>query len=316
MGFFDFLGDIGSKVLSPALGFLGGGPLGAFLGAFGSGFGGTKSTGNSDWSSLWPALGGALGSSAFDLASGLGADWLSNELIGKPNSAYAWNQSEAAANLAYDRGKEAATKAYQRERRAYQHRYQWTMDDMTAAGLNPILAAGGGFNVGGGVDASMPNIPMATGPQPIAPTSSASALHMAQSQLAKEEKEKTKESTQLIRRQAMTEIQQLAKVRAETGAITAKEKETIQNIYNLEQQHVKMAKEIMVLANQSSLQAVEKDKLEEQIQQIKTINQKLTYELNQLKNISTVYGTPVGRFLTVVSETLGSIGSILGGLKR
>lgn len=38
--------------------------------------------------------------------------------------------------------KKAARKAFEREIYAYQHRYQWSMQDMAAAGLNPILAAG------------------------------------------------------------------------------------------------------------------------------------------------------------------------------
>ena len=37
--------------------------------------------------------------------------------------------------------------AWLREKEAYQNRYRWTMDDMRKAGLNPILAASGGFNV-------------------------------------------------------------------------------------------------------------------------------------------------------------------------
>lgn len=40
----------------------------------------------------------------------------------------------------------------------YQHRFQWMMDDMRRAGLNPILAASGGFSPGAGVPgASIPN---------------------------------------------------------------------------------------------------------------------------------------------------------------
>lgn len=46
-------------------------------------------------------------------------------------------------------------------RENYRHRFQWSMEDMEAAGLNPILAAGMGLGGGGtpsGASASMPNL--------------------------------------------------------------------------------------------------------------------------------------------------------------
>ena len=46
--------------------------------------------------------------------------------------------------------------AYRRSSRSYKSRYQDTMADMRHAGLNPILTATGGFNVGSGVTAQMP----------------------------------------------------------------------------------------------------------------------------------------------------------------
>lgn len=54
-----------------------------------------------------------------------------------------------------------AKKARQFTREVYHNRYQWTMSDMRAAGLNPILAysQGTGGGVGGGPQASSPSIP-------------------------------------------------------------------------------------------------------------------------------------------------------------
>jgi hypothetical protein len=40
-------------------------------------------------------------------------------------------------------------KAYRRAKDMYQHRYQWAVDDMRKAGLNPVLAASGGVSTGG-----------------------------------------------------------------------------------------------------------------------------------------------------------------------
>lgn len=48
------------------------------------------------------------------------------------------------ASQANKNAKKAARRAYERNVRAYRHRYQWTMDDMRKAGLNPILAYSSG----------------------------------------------------------------------------------------------------------------------------------------------------------------------------
>lgn len=43
-----------------------------------------------------------------------------------------------------------SSKAYRRAKEMYQHRYQWAVDDMRKAGLNPIMAAtGGGVSTAG-----------------------------------------------------------------------------------------------------------------------------------------------------------------------
>lgn len=51
----------------------------------------------------------------------------------------------------YLKGEEGAREAREADRYNYQRRYQWTMQDLKAAGLNPILAASSGFHVGSGV---------------------------------------------------------------------------------------------------------------------------------------------------------------------
>lgn len=42
-----------------------------------------------------------------------------------------------------------SSKAYRRAKEMYQHRYQWAVDDMRKAGLNPVLAATRGVSTGG-----------------------------------------------------------------------------------------------------------------------------------------------------------------------
>ena len=71
--------------------------------------------------------------------------------------------------LSNSAARHAATVANQRNIYNYQHRYQWAMDDMQKAGLNPMLAATQGiggsingasalsanYNIGEGVTAGM-----------------------------------------------------------------------------------------------------------------------------------------------------------------
>lgn len=42
-----------------------------------------------------------------------------------------------------------SSKAFRRAKEMYQHRYQWAVDDLRKAGLNPVLAATGGVSTGG-----------------------------------------------------------------------------------------------------------------------------------------------------------------------
>ena len=58
------------------------------------------------------------------------------------------------ASQANKNAKKAARRAYERSVKAYQSRFQWSMEDMRKAGLNPILAAQGGLGgPGAGVSA-------------------------------------------------------------------------------------------------------------------------------------------------------------------
>ncbi len=51
----------------------------------------------------------------------------------------------------------SAKLAWSRQKRMYKHRYQWQMDDMRKAGLNPILASVGGAPGGGSVQQQAPS---------------------------------------------------------------------------------------------------------------------------------------------------------------
>lgn len=56
--------------------------------------------------------------------------------------------SSEQADDAYDQSRSASAEAYARDLDLYKKRYQYTTADMKKAGINPILAASGGFNIG------------------------------------------------------------------------------------------------------------------------------------------------------------------------
>ena len=65
-----------------------------------------------------------------------------------------WAAAAAAAAAAMEGGNAAlglyqSSKSYRRAKEMYQHRYQWAVDDMRKAGLNPILAGTNGAAVSG-----------------------------------------------------------------------------------------------------------------------------------------------------------------------
>lgn len=199
----------------------------------------------------------------------LGFDWLGNELISKPN----------------------ADKAWDRTKDAYARRYQVTMADMKAAGLNPILAAGsGGFNVG--------QSPIAPVPQYYDTDASSAYASLMQGEKAKEEA-KTERVEQLKKMaETHTEIARKYKVRAETGKASEEERRIWFEIEKIHSETIKN----MRLGFQSE---AEKKKIEAQTKQ-------LMVELTRLKNVNTIYENPASMALSIIRELANSLGLNVG----
>jgi len=219
---------------------------------------------------------GGIGGAIVDV----GAKYLGNELIGKPNSAYAYKQSEKAAKNAFDRSYGA-----------YKTRYQDTMEDMRIAGLNPILAAGsGGFNVGNSAQMSS-----YSGFQPQVPdvTATSSAKNLADVGHKKAQKKKTLQ-------EAKTELIRAAKMRAEKGLINQQEKIAVKTV-------LKIVEETKLLLNKQ-MESESKTGLTEQqhrliLKQIK----KLKLSLNELERTSKIYGAPAGHIMKVFELIIKSL---------
>jgi hypothetical protein len=153
---------------------------------------------------------------------------IGSALINKRSAKDAGNASRAAS-----------AEAFERDHEAYKTRYQDTTTDMRKAGLNPILAASGGFNVGNSVTSNMPQTFM---PEPINFASSAESIGKAMESSANVEK--TKEETKLTAKKVVHEYEKILKTRADKKLVTAKEKESVQQQLNLLKMHEKLMAEI------------------------------------------------------------------------
>ena len=197
----------------------------------------TKGIGNlasSAWSGAKSLASGALGS-VVGGAVDLGGKYLQNELIGESN-----------AKQSYERSEEASAKAFQRSYDAYKERYQTTMKDMHKAGLNPILASSGGFNVG-----NTPTSEMAKAPMPGEPTGSWSSARQAQSQsnLNQETQKKTTQEVIKTANEAEKVLHEITKIKGEIGQIG-------QKTLNLFNEHKKITADILATSTTTSINKV------------------------------------------------------------
>ena len=127
----------------------------------------------------------------------------------------------------------------------YKNRYKWTMEDMKRSGLNPILAATGGFNVGSG-----PQIASAQSFQaPASQSLSSTALDFAKTEQSGAETEKIAEETDKIHSEINLILRQIIKTDTEN-------KQVVQNINNLLMQYQKIGQEITSLEQKNERNAV------------------------------------------------------------
>ncbi len=174
-----------------------------------------------------PSILGSIGQSAL----GLGSDYLANKYIGQPQAAEAYSQSKEASALAYSRQKEM-----------FKNRYNWTMADMKASGLNPILAASsGGFNVSGG-----PTVQKAQAFQAHSPYGAGASSARGFSQ-ASESQAKVKQAVQtVVESKANTKraFAQTRQILSQTKVLNATEENLRKKWFNIEQQFNQITQQI------------------------------------------------------------------------
>lgn len=271
-------------------------------------------------SSVGKGLLGSIPGALIGGAVDLGSAYLGNKIISQPN-----------ADEAYAQSKEAAALAFQRSYDTYKRRYQDTMADMEAAGLNPILAAGsGGFNVGTGPQVSSAQGYMA---QPVNISASSAYENMKSGELKTAQRGETEQNTKKImaetkkvRQDTLLSLAATEKTRAEKGLVNAQEKKTLQEVRNLEKQWWNLVQEFNLISNQAYAAASQNRLNQSKVKevealtlQINKVTEKLQAELKMLNKMASAYESDIGGVLGYVKAIMDALNINLGavvGMKR
>lgn len=286
--------------------------FGAIAGAIGGAIGSLFSSGGG--SSI---LGGALGS----IISNVGSSYLSNLFVSSPNAATA---NEVASD--------AAKEQWERTYWAYKRRYQDTVADMQAAGLNPILAVSNGFNVGSGPQATRAEVFKADTPSGVNDFAG-SAKAFSEVEKVEAEKEKIQEEAKYLKAKANEAIQNALKIREEKKLVTQEEKNAVRTMFNLEKEfEVKNAglqktfQEIQELMSRTEMQEANQDLMVAKKREAEAESRRLQYlgtqiqlQLAQLQKLSNIYKGPAGQVMAYVKEIMNSLNlnlGLIGGMRR
>jgi hypothetical protein len=227
---------------------------------------------------------------------GGGASLISTALGGK--------LAEDAASTAWDRTKAGAEwQEYQ-----YTRRFQNTVNDMKAAGLNPILAASGGFNASGtGIQA--PVAQMARMPMP---DFASSARDIASAGLQSEQTKNVAKDTELKANQIWETIAKTARERAAAGLMTQQEKEAFARVTMTWAQTRKANREAWLAEANAYKSDAERQLAEAKVKQVHQLTYKLKLEMEELKQTAKVYGSKFGFMLKAIAQMMDALNVNVG----
>lgn len=218
------------------------------------------------------------------------------------STALGQSMNSASSAQAFKRAEQAASTAWERQMWAYQRRYQMTTWDMKKAGLNPILAATGGFQVGGPPSVNMANVHQQA-PANVYDFSN-SGKNIAEQYLKTAETETETKKQELLKNQALTELEKAVNYRKQAGKFTAEEAKLTKEISLITGQLNKIEYETRLVDKSTKL-------TDEQINHIKLTNQQLQFALSKLEKIHNVYKGKGGQFAAWVNSLFGNLN--LGG---
>lgn len=205
----------------------------------------------------------------------------------------AWHAKDAASD-ANQWAAQAADLSWARQKELYQNRYRWTMRDMRRSGLNPILAATGGFQVGSGGPAPMAQSFKADMPTASSYLPSSSAKNWA-------EADKAESETKVNAEKAKETIEHTAKMRAEKGLITKQEQLAIQAYHVQDAVFAKTMKEAYLSVSKREL-------TEAETRQVLKATEQLGLAMEQLRKTASVYDGPAGAILSYLKEITNALG--------
>lgn len=228
-----------------------------------------------------------------------GVNWLSDKFIGQPQADRAFDQSTAATALAYERQKEM-----------FKHRYRWTMEDMRAAGINPILAISRGFNVSG-----FPTVQKAQAFQAHNPyTASTGALDFAKMTTEKSKQEVMLEEKNKLYNEAKKLFAEAQRNFADAKLSYAKKENVRKEWWNIEQTFNHVTKQIESLEQVIELTKRKSDKTQQTIKQLDVLITEKNLEvwklkkLNQrIKHLDKVWGEGKNPTLQRINEVLKAL---------
>ena len=217
------------------------------------------------------------------------------------DKAFSFWQTERANKAA----KRASAVQFDREHKAYQSRYQDTVKDMKLAGINPIMAATGGFSVGSGPKSSTPQVYQTP---PSQTDIGQSAKSFAQAKKSEKETERVGEEVKEVRQRVKESVMRVKKVRAEKNLVSQQEHESVSRMFMYEQETAKLAQQISQIKSQTQKTDQEYNNLRKMNTQIVALTKRITAETAKLKMIAKVYEGPLGQLLAYLQEIMRSLG--------